>query len=103
LDALAQQELERRLVAQEIEARRKRMVGQASGVVVGNEVDLAFTGRRSIGTYQNPLKGKFGGYRLSELPEHYLTWAVSNPGVKGWPKTLFRREQERRRAARSAG
>lgn len=102
IDALAQQELERRLAAQEIEARRKRMVGQASGVVIGNEVDLAFTGRRSIGTYQNPLKGKFGGYRLSELPDHYITWAINNPGVRGWPKTLFRREQARR-TARSAG
>jgi hypothetical protein len=70
--------------------------------VIGNEVDLAFTGRRSVGTYQNPLKGKFGGYRLSELPDHYITWAVNNPGVKGWPKTLFRREQARR-TARSAG
>jgi superfamily II DNA or RNA helicase len=96
MDALAQQELERRLVAAEIEARRKRMVGQAAGNVVGHEVDLASGGNRSVGTYTNPLKGKFAGLRMSELPDFYLHWAVKNPGIRGWPKTLFRKEIARR-------
>jgi hypothetical protein len=96
MDALAQQELERRLVAAEIEARRKRMVGQAAGNVVGHEVDLASGGKRSVGTYTNPLKGKFAGLRMSELPDFYLHWAVKNPGIRGWPKTLFRKEIARR-------
>jgi superfamily II DNA or RNA helicase len=96
LDALAQQELERRLAAQEIEARRKRMQGQATGTVVGREVDLAFTGKRSIGTYTNPLKGKFAGCRMADLPDYYIDWGTRS--LKGWPRTLFAKEKDRRRA-----
>lgn len=97
MDALAQQELERRLVAQEIERRRQMMTGRASGMVTGQEVDLAFGGKRSIGTYQNPLKGKYAGMMMSQLPGYYVDWACNNPGIRGWIKRNFLLERKRRR------
>jgi superfamily II DNA or RNA helicase len=97
MDALAQQELERRLIAQEIEARRQKMLGQAAGRVVGREFDLAAGASRNIGTYMNPLKGKYGGLMMSQLPGHYVEWACTNPGIKGWIKNNFLKERSRRR------
>jgi superfamily II DNA or RNA helicase len=97
MDALAQQELERRLAAKEIEARRQKMLGQAAGRVVGREFELAAGGSRNIGTYMNPLKGKYGGLLMSQLPGHYVEWACTNPGIKGWIKNNFLKERSRRR------
>lgn len=102
LDAAAQQELERRLIAQEIEARRQKMLGQASGRVVGREFDLASGTQRSIGTYMNPLKGKYAGLMMSQLPGNYIDWACNNPGIKGWIKNNFLKERNRRRAIAKA-
>jgi hypothetical protein len=45
----------------------------------------------------NPLKGKYAGLRMSQLPDFYLDWAVNNPGLKGWIKNTFIRERSRRR------
>lgn len=92
----AQRELERQLKAQEIEERRRRMQGTASGQVIGRDVDLNVSGKRSVGTYTNPLKGKYAGYRMSELPDHYIAWGTQT--MKGWIRSIFVREQERRRA-----
>lgn len=96
IDAMAQKELERINFAKELEERRKRMRGQASGYVVGQEVDLAFTGRRCVGTYTNPLKGKYAGVKMSDLPRGYIRWACDTPGIKGWVKGLFIKEWHRR-------
>lgn len=103
MEAEAMRELERQALAKEIEARRMRMAGQATGQVIGREIDLAYTGKRSVGTYTNPLKGRYAGYKLSELPDSYITWACKNPGVKGWPKGLFLKERHRREKERFAG
>jgi superfamily II DNA or RNA helicase len=94
LDALAFQELERQRLAAEIEARRKQMQGRATGSVVGREVDLHFTGRRCVGTYTNPLKGKFAGRRMSELPDYYVAWGTRT--LNGWVRQLFAKELTRR-------
>lgn len=99
LDALAQQELERRLAAQEIEARRKAMRGQAKGTVQGQFFEPG-EGRRCVGTYMNPLKGKFAGRTLNTLPDWYLRWASTS--TKGWVRNLFVRERERRRGRQTA-
>jgi len=99
IDALAQQELERRLLAQEIEARRKRMTGKASGRLFSEEVQIG-SGQRCVGTYMNPLKGKFAGRTLNTLPDWYLRWASVN--TRGWVSTLFRKERERRRGKQTA-
>ncbi len=97
LDALAQQELERRLAAQEIERRRQMTLGRATGVVTSQQIDLGFSGKRSIGTYMNPLRGKYAGLQMNQLPQHYLEWACNNPGLKGWIKNNFLKERRRRR------
>lgn len=94
IDDLARKELERQSIAREIEERRRRMTGQATGRVVGQEVDIRHGGERSVGTYRNPLKGKFAGMQMSELPDHYINWACRSVG--GWPKTIFQREKARR-------
>ena len=96
IDSLAQKELERRLIAEEIERRRRATVGRAAGKVFGEEVDLAFSGKRSIGTYMNPLRGKFSGLRMNQLPDYYIDWACRNPGINGWIKRNFIQERKRR-------
>ena len=96
LEALAQAELERRSIAAEIERRRMMTHGRASGQVVGQEFNLG-GGQKSTGTYMNPLKGKYAGVRMCDLPEHYIHWACENPGLRGWIKNNFLRERKRRR------
>lgn len=102
MDALAQQELERRLAAQEIERRRLATVGRATGLVSSRQIDLAFGGKRCIGTYMNPLRGKYAGLRMNQLPDHYLEWACNNPGIKGWIKNNFLKERRRRNGLAAA-
>lgn len=97
MDALAKEEMERREIAKHIEERRRQMVGQAHGQVVGREFDLTTGGKRSVGTYTNPLRGKFAGLRMNELPGYYIDWACNNPGLKGWIKNTFLKERNRRR------
>lgn len=94
LEALAFQELERQRLAAEIEARRKQMQGRATGSVVGRDVDLQFTGRRCVGTYTNPLKGRYAGRKMNELPDHYVEWGERT--LKGWVRQLFGKELQRR-------
>lgn len=102
MDAIAQQELERIRIAKEIEARRAATVGRANGSVVGHEIEIAKGGRRDIGTYRNPLRGKFAGCTMSELPEYYLAWAIQQKNVTGWIRGLFIKERGRRRERRLA-
>lgn len=94
IDDLARRELERMAIAKEIEERRRRMTGQATGNVIGQEVDIRHGGKRSIGTYKNPLRGKYAGVRMCDLPDHYIQWACKSVG--GWPRTIFQRERARR-------
>ena len=96
MDAEAQRELERQLAAQEIEARRQRMQGRATGAVVGRDFDLADGGKRSVGTYTNPLRGKYAGLQMSELPHSYIQWAATSQSIKGWVKNVFIKELNRR-------
>jgi superfamily II DNA or RNA helicase len=98
MDALAQQELERRVLAQQLEERRRQMTGMATGTIVGRDIELT-GGRRSVGTYTNPLRGRYAGMRMCELPVSYLEWAAKNPSIKGWPKSLFHKELHRRAKA----
>jgi superfamily II DNA or RNA helicase len=107
LEALAQIELEKKRLAQEIEARRLATQGRATGRLVGRDVDLTSGGKRCVGTYTNPLRGKYGGQKMSDLPDNYISWACQAPTIKGWVKSLFVRERsrrdERRRERVSAG
>jgi len=79
-----------------LEEMRRLTRGRAEGVVYGEEVDLQFGGKRCIGTYMNPLKGKFAGLRMNQLPGWYVDWACRNPGIKGWIKNNFLKERRRR-------
>lgn len=97
MDALAREEMERREIARHIEERRRQMVGQAQGRVVGQGFDLTTGGKRSVGTYTNPLRGKFAGLQMNQLPGYYVDWACNNPGLKGWIKNTFLKERNRRR------
>jgi len=102
MDALAQRELEKIRIAKEIEARRAATVGRAYGNVVGHEIEIAHGGKRSVGTYRNPLRGKFAGHTMSELPDYYLSWAMQQKNVTGWIRNLFVREKARRNERRLA-
>lgn len=99
LAALAAEEEERKRLAMEIEERRKHTQGRAFGHVSTQEVDLQKGGQRSVGTYFNPLKGKYAGLKLNQLPDHYVAWAAEQIRT-GWIRSMFRREQERRNAER---
>lgn len=98
-EALKQQAAEN--LAKEIEERRKNMAGEATGRLVSRDVDLSHTGKRSVGTYTNPLKGKFAGYRMCDLPDYYLAWAEQK--MTGWVQSMFRKERARRNAKRFVG
>lgn len=98
--ALAEAEAAKIAAAKAIEEMRRNTVGRASGRVSGQEVDIAWRGRRSVGTYSNPLKGKYGGMKMSALPDFYLAWGADNPRLTGWIRSMFRKERERRSGER---
>jgi superfamily II DNA or RNA helicase len=97
LAALRDEEEARRKLALEIEARRAATRGQASGTIRRREFDLE-SGKRCVGTYFNPLKGKYAGMRMSELTNGYVYWACRELR-DGWVKNLFRKERDRRERA----
>ena len=95
LEERARAEAEKRATAEAIERMRANTSGRASGVISEQEIDIT-TGKRSVGTYRNPLKGKFANYKLSDLPGHYLSWGAGNKKLTGWIRNLYRKELERR-------
>jgi superfamily II DNA or RNA helicase len=98
LAALRAEEEAKRKLALEIEARRAATRGQASGSIRRREFDIG-AGSRCVGTYFNPLKGKYAGMKMSELTNGYIHWACRDLR-EGWVKNLFRKERERRERAR---
>jgi superfamily II DNA or RNA helicase len=100
MDELAQKELERIAIAKEIERRRAATIGRARGSIVGHEIEITAGMRRDVGTYRNPLRGKFAGLTLNELPDYYLSWALTQKSVTGWIRSLFIKERDRRNERR---
>jgi superfamily II DNA or RNA helicase len=98
LAALRAEEEAKRKLALEIEARRAATRGQASGSIRRREFDLG-SSQRCVGTYFNPLKGKYAGMKMSELTNGYIHWACRDLR-EGWVKNLFRKERDRRERAR---
>jgi hypothetical protein len=100
IDALAaaeaQKKAEKIASAKLIEEMRRNTQGRGEGRIHGKDVDITWKGVRSVGTYNNPLKGKYAGYKLSELPDHYVQWAAGNDKLNGWIKSMFRKELGRR-------
>ena len=96
LELMAAEEMERVRMAKLIEDRRRGMVGSATGTVSDREIVLDGEGKRSVGTYTNPLRGKYGGMRMSELPDHYIRWGSENTKLSSWIRTTFKKEIGRR-------
>ena len=92
----AREEEEKRKKAELLEKMRDQVRGSATGNVVSEEFLIGSDGKRSVGTYFNPLKGKFAGKRMAELPEYYLTWGCNNPKLTAWIRGIYRKEQRRR-------
>lgn len=99
----AEEERAKIAAAKAIEEMRRNTHGRATGRVVGNDLDITFDGKRSVGTYKNPLRGKYGGMRFSELPDFYLHWMLQQKSVPGWCKKIAHREQERRHGREAVG
>lgn len=98
LAALAAEEEQKKQLALQIAARRQATRGAAEGFISRRDFDLE-TGKRSVGTYMNPLKGKYAGMRMSELQDSYIHWACRELRG-GWVRSLFIKERERRERAR---
>jgi superfamily II DNA or RNA helicase len=100
IDALALAEAakkaERIASAKLIEEMRRNTHGRGEGRIHGKDVDITWKGARSVGTYNNPLKGKYSGFKLCELPDHYVGWAAGNDKLNGWIRAMFRKELGRR-------
>jgi len=90
-------EEERIAAAKMIELMRQNTLGRASGQVVGQDLDITYSGQRSVGTYKNPLRGKYGGLPFSQLPDFYLRWMQRERSVPNWAKGIAKREETRRR------
>lgn len=92
---MAKEEAAKIANAKAIEEMRRQTIGRASGRVEGREIDVTWQGRRPVGTYNNPLRGKYAGCRMSDLPPSYLRWGMENIGTP-WIRGLYRAELERR-------
>lgn len=91
---LAAKEAAKIAAAKQIEEMRRNTQGRGAGRVSGQEIDLAGKANRSVGTYKNPLRGKYAGVKMGALPDGYLHWAVGS--THGWVQQLFRKEIRRR-------
>ena len=98
----AARQAEKAASAKALEALRRATVGNATGRVAAHEVDITWRGQRNVGTYKNPLRGKYSGFKLSELPDHYLRWGSENPTLSAWIRNMFRKEMGRRNNGRLA-
>lgn len=98
--ALAEAEAAKIAAAKAIEEMRRKTVGRATGRVHGQEIDIAWKGKRCVGTYNNPLKGKYAGQKMSVLPDFYVAWGADNPRLTGWIRAMFRKEIARRSSER---
>lgn len=105
LASLAAEEAAKIASAKAIEEMRRNTHGRGEGRIHGQDVDITWNGKRSVGTYNNPLRGKYAGFKLSELPDHYVHWAAGNDRLNGWIRSMFKKEMGRRhgREGRSAG
>jgi superfamily II DNA or RNA helicase len=93
---IAEKEAAKIAAAKAIEEMRQNTQGRATGSVDGREVDVTWKGTRSVGTYRNPLRGKYANARLCELPVSYLQWGAHNDKLTGWIRNLYAKELRRR-------
>lgn len=91
---LAAQEAAKLAAAKQIEEMRKATHGRGHGQVRTEDIDIRYQGKRSTGTYRNPLRGKFHHWPMNKLPDFYVRWGMKN--TNGWVRQLFVREEMRR-------
>ena len=84
-----------------IEEGLASMHGRAKGKVHGQDVELSR--KKDISEYRVPLRGRYAGKTMGEVPDDYIRWALSQPTIRGWQRTYFSREQARRRSAQRNG
>jgi len=76
--------------------------GRASGALQDQEVAVAR--KKCISEYKVPIRGRFAGQTMGELDDGFIEWALRTPSIKGWQRSFFSRERQRRRAlARHVG
>jgi len=98
IEEAARIEAEKIAAAKAIEDMRKKSAGVASGKLHSSEHELGEDGKRCVGTYRNPLKGKYAGRQLNELPSYYLEWGAGNRKLVHWIRNLYLKELRRRDA-----
>lgn len=81
-----------------LEAGLRAQRGQAGGRLHGEDVEIA-GGRRCVSTYRVPVKGRYYGRTMGEVPDEYLNWALQQQWLQPWQRAYFRRERARRRTA----
>jgi len=99
-DLLAQAAENIRL-AQLLEKGLAGMRGRADGRLVGEDVQLGK--KKCVGDYKVPLRGRHEGKTMKELDDGYIQWAIRQPFLAAWQRSIFRREQGRRASRRHAG
>ena len=98
-DLLAQA-AERLRKAKLLEAGLRALSGRADGRLHSEDVDL-LKEKKSIADYRVPLRGRYAGKTMKELPDGYIKWALNQPSIRGWQRSYFTRERARRAAARN--
>lgn len=88
--------------AQMLERGLRAMQGQASGRLVGQDIQLGR--KKDISEYKVPLRGRYAGKTMGEVDDGYIEWALRQPRLQSWQRSYFQRERARRRAlGRHAG
>lgn len=100
---LAEKHAAKVAAAKAIEEMRRNTTGRATGSVQSFDVDITGGVKRSVGTYRNPLRGKYGNMRMCDLPDFYLSWMENNHGLSAWIRGIAKRERHRRSSGVSDG
>jgi superfamily II DNA or RNA helicase len=86
--------------AQLIERGLAALHGTAEARLHSEEVNIRAE-KKDIGDYKVPLRGRYAGKRMRDLPDDYIGWALRQPTIRGWQRSYFTRERARRAAARN--
>lgn len=81
-----------KLIEEGLRAQR----GQADGRLHSEEVQIGR--KKEINEYRVPLRGRYSGRTMGEVPDDYIDWALRQQSIKGWQRSYFSREKARRRA-----
>lgn len=97
LDLLVQAAEDARTAAL-IEKGLKAQRGQAEAQLRIRELEIGAPTPKPISEYRVPIKGRYQGKTMGELPDEYITWVLRQPWLQSWQRAYFRRERARRSA-----